>query len=78
MGDRQDGQSLIGPWWAAQILAVAVAVGWKRHWLSLEFTDLTLSFGGGPGTEFTDGVREPLLQGAHRASGAWGAGGRAA
>lgn len=72
MGDRQDGESLVRPQGAAQILAVTVA--WKRWGFSLKFADLTLSFGGGPGTEFADRVCEPLLQGTHRASGARGAG----
>lgn len=76
MGDGQDGEGLVRPRGAAQILAVAV--GRKRWRLSLEFANLTLPFGAGPGAEFADRICEPLLQGAHRASGARGAGGRAA
>lgn len=73
VGDGQDGEGVVEPRGAAQILAVTV--GLKRWRLSLEFADLALPFGGGPDAEFADGVREPLLQGAHRASGARGAGG---
>lgn len=70
------GKSLIRPWGAAQIMAVTMA---QQRWrFSLKFADLTLPFGSGTSTELADRVREPLLQGAHRASGAWGAGGRAA
>lgn len=76
MGDGQDGESVIIPRGAAQIQALAL--GRKRWRLSLKFADLTLAFGGGPDAEFADGVREPLLKGAHGASGTWGAGGRAA
>lgn len=70
------GKSLIRPWWAAQIMAVTM---WRKRWrFSLKFADLALPFGSGTCTELADRVREPLLQGAHRAPGAWGAGGRAA
>ena len=76
MGDGQDGEGVVEPRGAAQILAVAL--GLKRRRLPLEFADLALPFAGGPDAEFADGFREPLLQGAHGASGARGAGGRAA
>lgn len=75
MCDRQDGESIFRPHRAAQVLAVTV--GRKRWRLSLKFADLTLPFGGGPGTELAHRVREPLLQSAHRAPGARRAGGRA-
>lgn len=71
VSDRQDGESLIRPRGAAQILDVAV--GWQRWRLSFKFADLTFPFGGGPSAELADRVSEPLLQGAHRASGARGA-----
>ena len=71
VGDRQDGESLVRSRGVARILAVAV--GWERWGFSLKFADLTLSFCGGPSTKFADWVCEPLLQGAHRASGARGA-----
>lgn len=76
MGDWQDGEGLVRPWRAAQI--VAVAVRRKRWGLSFKFTNLTFPFGSGSGTEFADRVCEPLLQGAHGAPGAGGTGGRAA
>lgn len=76
VGDRQDGESVIRPWEAAQVLALAV--GWKRSRLSLKFADLTLSFRSGSSAKFADRVCEPFFQGAHRAPGARGAGGRAA
>ncbi len=76
MGDGQDGERLVWSRGAAQVLAMAVG---RRRWrLSLKFADLTFPFDGGSGAEFADGVREPLLQGAYRASRARGAGGRAA
>lgn len=70
------GESLLRPWGAAQIMAVTM--GRKRWRLSLKFADLTLPLSSGSSTELADRIREPLLQGAHRASGARGAGGRAA
>lgn len=76
VGDRQDGETLYRPWEAPHILVLAV--GWKTCRLSLKFADLTLSFGGGSSTKFADRVCEPFFKGAHRAPGAWGAGGRAA
>lgn len=59
VGDGQDGESVISPGGAARLLAVAV--GRKRRRLSLQFSDLTFAFGRGPGAEFADGIREPLL-----------------
>lgn len=76
VGDGQDGEGVISPGGAARLLAVAL--GRKRRSLSLKFSDLTFTFGCGPGAEFADGIREPLLQGAHRAPGARGARGRTA
>lgn len=76
VGDRQDGETLYRPWEAPHILVLAV--GWKTCRLSLKFADLTLSFGGGSCAKFADRVCEPFFKGAHRAPGAWGAGGRAA
>lgn len=76
VGDGQDGESVISPGGAALLLAVAV--GRKRRRFSLQFPDLTITFGCGPNAEFADGIREPLLQRAHRAPGAWGARGRTA
>lgn len=79
MGDGQDGMSLIGSGGAAQVLAVlAVTVGWKGRRFPIGLARLALSFSRGSGTEFADGVREPLLQGAHRPLGTRGAGGRTA
>lgn len=79
MGDGQDGVSVVRPGRAAQVLAVlAVAVrrqGWR---FPLRLAQLVLSLRRGAGAEFADGVGEPLLQGAHRVSGTWGAGGRTA
>lgn len=79
MGDGQDGVSIIWPGGAAKLLAVlAVTVQRKGRRFSLDLAQLSLPFSRGSSTEFANGVREPLLQGAHRASGTWGAGSRTA
>lgn len=79
VGDGQDGVSIIGHGGAAQVLAVlAVTVRWNGRRFPLGLARLALSFSRGSGAELTDWVREPLLQGAHRALGARGAGSRAA
>lgn len=79
MGDGQDGVSVISSGGAAQVLAVlAVTVGWKGWRFPIGLAGLALSFSRGSGTELADRVREPLLQGAHRALGTRGAGGRTA
>ena len=76
VGDGQDGESVIRPGGAAQFLTVAMGLG--RLGLSLKFSELTFPFSCGPSAEFAYRVCEPLLQRAHRAFGAWGAGGRTA
>lgn len=79
VGDGQDGVSIVKPGQAAQVLAVlAVTVRRKGGRLPLGLARLALSLRRGSGAEFADGVRQPLLQGAHGVSGTRGAGGRTA
>lgn len=79
MGDGQDGVSIVSPGGAAQVLAVLPVAVQRKGWRSpLGLARLALPLSCGAGAELADGVREPLLQGAHGASGTRGAGGRTA